>query len=126
MTSFPPPWSRESWAKLLIWLALNCGCGADSASLESFAASLGPVLTVVVDDTPTFFLPRAIAAFARVCPVRLEGVDGVGLLPLRLAPGPFATALAFRRFGQRHWPTWLLRGPRPDPFAGVALPEPRG
>jgi hypothetical protein len=24
--SFPPLWSAESWAKLLIWLALNCGC----------------------------------------------------------------------------------------------------
>ena len=43
--SFGPLWTVESWAKLLIWLALNCGCGADSASLESFAASLGPVLT---------------------------------------------------------------------------------
>jgi hypothetical protein len=43
--SFAPLWTVESWAKLLIWLALNCGCGADSASLESFAASLGPVLT---------------------------------------------------------------------------------
>ncbi len=43
--SFGPLWTVESWAKLLIWLALNSGCGADSASLESFAASLGPVLT---------------------------------------------------------------------------------
>ena len=43
--SFGPLWTVESWAKLLIWLALNSGCGADSSSLESFAASLGPVLT---------------------------------------------------------------------------------
>ena len=43
--SFPPLWTVESWAKLLIWLALNCGCGADPASLERFAASLGPSLT---------------------------------------------------------------------------------
>lgn len=43
--SFPPLWSVESWAKLLIWLALNCGCATDPASLERFAASLGPALT---------------------------------------------------------------------------------
>ncbi|MFM7269753.1 MAG: protein phosphatase [Cyanobium sp.] len=43
--SFPPVWSAESWAKLLIWLALNCGCASDPASLESFAAALGPALS---------------------------------------------------------------------------------
>jgi hypothetical protein len=43
--SFPPAWSAESWAKLLIWLALNCGCAADPASLEAFAAALGPALS---------------------------------------------------------------------------------
>ena len=39
-TSFPPPWSVESWAKLLIWLALNSGCPAES--LAVFATALGP------------------------------------------------------------------------------------
>ena len=42
--SFPPPWSRESWAKLLIWLARNCGCSSDPASLEAFATALGDPL----------------------------------------------------------------------------------
>ena len=41
-TSFAPPWTIESWAKLLIWLALNSGCAGDKASLEAFASSLGP------------------------------------------------------------------------------------
>ena len=41
-TSFATPWTIESWAKLLIWLALNSGCAGDTASLEAFAASLGP------------------------------------------------------------------------------------
>ena len=40
-SSFPPLWTIESWAKLLIWLALNSGCAGDTASLEAFAASLG-------------------------------------------------------------------------------------
>lgn len=43
--SFPPLWSVESWAKLMIWLALNCGCDAEPAALEGFAAALGPTLT---------------------------------------------------------------------------------
>jgi hypothetical protein len=43
--SFPPLWTVESWAKLLIWLALNSGCPADPASLERFAAGLDPVLS---------------------------------------------------------------------------------
>ena len=43
--SFEPLWSAESWAKLLIWLALNCGCSGDEAGLKAFADALGPVLT---------------------------------------------------------------------------------
>ncbi len=43
--SFEPLWSAESWAKLLIWLALNCGCHGDRHGLEAFAAALGPALT---------------------------------------------------------------------------------
>ena len=43
--SFPPLWTAESWAKLLIWLALNCGCSSDAAALEPFARALGPALT---------------------------------------------------------------------------------
>jgi hypothetical protein len=44
-TSFQPLWTAESWAKLLIWLALNCGCSGDEAGLKTFAAALGPVQT---------------------------------------------------------------------------------
>lgn len=43
--SFAPLWTVESWAKLMIWLALNCGCSSDPASLEAFAAALGPRLS---------------------------------------------------------------------------------
>ena len=43
--SFMPLWSRESWAKFLIWLALNCGCSGDRQALEAFATSLGPLLS---------------------------------------------------------------------------------
>lgn len=43
--SFQPLWTTESWAKLLIWLALNCGCSGDEAGLKTFAAALGPTQT---------------------------------------------------------------------------------
>lgn len=43
--SFQPLWSRESWAKLLIWLALNCGCSGDEAGLKTFAEAIGAVQT---------------------------------------------------------------------------------
>jgi hypothetical protein len=43
--SFQPLWTAESWAKLLIWLALNCGCSGDEASLKTFAEALGAVQT---------------------------------------------------------------------------------
>jgi hypothetical protein len=42
--SFQPLWTAESWAKLLIWLALNCGCSGDEAGLKHFAGALGPAL----------------------------------------------------------------------------------
>ena len=44
-SSFQPLWSSEAWAKLLIWLALNCGCSGDQPGLEAFAQALGPVVT---------------------------------------------------------------------------------
>ena len=43
--SFAPLWTAESWAKLMIWLALNCGCPGDEAGLRAFAEALGPVVT---------------------------------------------------------------------------------
>jgi len=43
--SFQPLWTPESWAKLLIWLALNSGCSGDEASLRAFAEALGPALS---------------------------------------------------------------------------------
>ena len=35
----------DSWAKLLIWLALNCGLSGERDSLEQFAKALGAPLT---------------------------------------------------------------------------------
>ncbi len=43
--SFQPLWSTDSWAKLMIWLALNCGCSGEEADLKAFATALGPALS---------------------------------------------------------------------------------
>jgi hypothetical protein len=43
-SSFPPLWTAESWATLMIWLALSCGCSGDDEGLRQFAAALEPAL----------------------------------------------------------------------------------
>jgi hypothetical protein len=43
--SFQPLWTIDSWAKLLIWLALNCGLSGERDALEQFAEALGSRLT---------------------------------------------------------------------------------
>ena len=43
--SFQPLWTVDSWAKLMIWLALNCGLSGDTESLEHFASALGERIT---------------------------------------------------------------------------------
>ena len=44
--SFQPLWTVDGWAKLMIWLALNCGLSGDTDSLEHFARSLGEPITM--------------------------------------------------------------------------------
>ena len=39
--SFEPLWTVDSWAKFLIWIALNCGIAIENQGLESFAHSIG-------------------------------------------------------------------------------------
>ena len=43
--SFQPLWTIDSWAKFLIWAALNCELSGERESLDLFAESLGPALT---------------------------------------------------------------------------------
>ena len=43
--SFQPLWTVDGWAKLMIWLALNCGLSGERDSLEHFAAALGDRIT---------------------------------------------------------------------------------
>ncbi|MEM7167253.1 MAG: deoxyribodipyrimidine photolyase [Planctomycetota bacterium] len=68
--------------------------GAGRGLLDALASN---ACLVVTDDFPCFFLPRMIAAAGRQLPVRLEQVDGNGVLPLRTFEDAHTTAYAFRR-----------------------------
>lgn len=71
--------------------------GDDKGLLEALAKK---ACVVVTDEQPGFFLPRMIASAAKRLAVRVEMVDGNGILPLR-ASGAFSTAMAFRRHFQK-------------------------
>jgi deoxyribodipyrimidine photo-lyase len=82
--------------------------------LEALAAE---ATVVVTDEYPCAFLPRMVAAAGARLPVRLEAVDGNGLLPLRAADRAWPTAVAMRRNLQRTLATHLESTPAVDPFA---------
>jgi deoxyribodipyrimidine photo-lyase len=71
---------------------------------------------IVTDEQPGFFLPRMVAAAGAALRVRLEQVDGNGLLPLRAAGQAFSTAAAFRRHLQKTLPAHLLERPSARPL----------
>jgi deoxyribodipyrimidine photo-lyase len=95
--------------------------GAGKGLLEALAAR---AVAVVTDDYPAFFLPAAVAAAAgklEALGVRLEVVDGNGLLPLAARGRLFTTAASFRRHLQKVLPVHLERFPAEDPLSGYDL-----
>ena len=78
---------------------------------------------VVTDDFPGFFLPRMLAAAGRTLGVRLEAVDGCGLVPLAAADKAFARAVDFRRHLQRCFIAGPPELPLADPLLGLELPR---
>ena len=87
--------------------------GAGTGLLARLASEAAVMVT---DDVPAFAPARAVAAAASLG-VRLEAVDGNGLLPIRLADRAFATAYAFRRYLQKTLPPHLGSRPEADPLA---------
>lgn len=77
---------------------------------------------VVTDEFPAFFLPRMVAAAGAQLDVRLEEVDGNGVIPLRAPDRGFTTAASYRRVVQRLLPTELVIRPVADPLADALLP----
>ena len=80
---------------------------------------------VVTDEFPGFFLPRMVAAAARKLQVRLEAVDGNGLLPLRGVATAMPSAYTFRRALQKALPSHVGDRPRRNPLAAVSAPMAR-
>ena len=87
--------------------------GAGKGLLEALAARAAVVVT---DDYPAFFLPRMAAAAAARLAVKVEAIDGNGLLPLRASDRIFTTAYSFRRTLQKHLLNHLDPAPLPDPL----------
>jgi deoxyribodipyrimidine photo-lyase len=72
---------------------------------------------VVTDEQPGFFLPRMVASAAKELPVRLELVDGNGLLPLRASDRAYPSAALFRRHLQKTIAPHLVIAPKATPLA---------
>ncbi|MCC7178875.1 MAG: deoxyribodipyrimidine photolyase [Acidobacteria bacterium] len=87
--------------------------GAGRGLLAALAAHAAAVVT---DDFPCFFLPAMIDAAGGRLDVRLEAVDGNGLLPMRAVSQVFPTAHAFRRALQKALPAHLKERPAGNPL----------
>jgi len=72
---------------------------------------------VVTDDYPCFFLPRMLASAGEQLDVRLEAIDGNGLLPIATPDRAFARAYDFRRYLHRELVPHLGEIPVPDPLS---------
>jgi deoxyribodipyrimidine photo-lyase len=89
--------------------------GAGKGLLEALAARS---VAVVTDLWPSFFVPHMQAAVADRLDVRLEAVDGVGLLPLSASGRAWPTAANFRRHLQKTLPLHFGALEEADPLAG--------
>lgn len=79
---------------------------------------------VVTDDHPGFFLPRMLKAAGKRSTVRLEAVDGNGLLPLSASPAAFASVQSFRNFLHSRLPGHAFAGIEEDPLAKAPRRDP--
>jgi deoxyribodipyrimidine photo-lyase len=87
--------------------------GAGRGLLEALARR---ACLIVTDEQPGFFLPRMVAAAAIRLDVRVELVDGTGMLPLRAFDRPYPSAVTWRRQFQRLAPHHLVERPCDAPF----------
>ena len=72
---------------------------------------------IVTDEQPGFFLPRMVAAAGAKLRVRLEQVDGNGILPLRASERAWPSAAGFRRHLQKTILPHLIARPSAAPLA---------
>ena len=96
---------------------------AKGAGKGLLAALAEDACAVVTDDWPCFFVPAMQQAAADSLSVRVEAIDGNGLLPMATADRMFKRAVDLRRFLQKELAPHLLAPPAADPFDGVELPR---
>ena len=72
---------------------------------------------VVTDHFPGYFLPRMVRAAAAKLDVKLEAVDGNGILPLAALPKALARAVDFRRALQKNVAPHLAGAPTDQPLS---------
>jgi deoxyribodipyrimidine photo-lyase len=89
----------------------------EGAGRGLLAALATRACAVVTDDWPCGFVPHMVEAAGRALPVRLEAVDGNGLLPLAAGEKAFGRAYDFRRHLQKHLPGHLAATPTKNPLA---------
>lgn len=87
--------------------------GEGSGLLRALARD---AVAIVTDWYPAFFLPAMLASAARQVDVRLDAVDGNGLLPVLDAGRAIPTAYAFRARVQRTLKTHLSQWPEKAPL----------
>ena len=90
---------------------------APGAGRGLLAALAKRAAVVVTDEALGFFQPHMIAAAGRALDVRLEVVDGNGLLPVRAVDKAYPSAAHFRRLLQKVLPTHLGHAPAARPLA---------
>lgn len=78
---------------------------------------------VITDEFPCIFVPRMVAAAAKQIGVRLETIDGNGIVPLRAPDRAFPRAYSFRTFFQKQCREFLEQFPAADPLKGLKLPK---
>ncbi len=78
---------------------------------------------VVTDDFPCFFLPEAVRRAGQRLNVRLEAIDGNGLMPMAAVPRAYPAAVHLRRFMQSTLRTHLLDVPAAEPLSLAAPPR---
>ena len=81
------------------------------------AALAARAACVITDEVPCFCLPHMVAAAGAALPVRLEQVDGTGILPLRAHGKALPSAAAFRRHWQKVIHPHLVAMPSSAPLA---------
>jgi deoxyribodipyrimidine photo-lyase len=131
-------WSSDRFHRFIIdGMAANAEClektnatyypyvePSPDADKGLLAALAGKACLIVTDDFPAFFIPSMTQAVSKSLPVRMENVDGNGLLPMRAAASVFTAARFFRRFLQKELPDHLACMPDVNPLRIKNLPAP--